>query len=130
MNHVIEHYFDEIESQLLQSSIIISYQIVRREIGPIDGKLRLKATLKDGGFMELFEYVTESNGVIQTAKYSFHWQNEVGKLKKRWDNAPHFPNLPNPPHHVHLEDGTVHEMFTIPNMLYVIEQIEESIEKG
>ena len=25
------------------------------------------------------------------------------KLRKRWDNVPHFPNLPNFPHHIHVE---------------------------
>ncbi|MEA3359588.1 MAG: DUF6516 family protein [Thermodesulfobacteriota bacterium] len=33
---------------------------------------------------------------------SFHWQDRVDNLIKRWDNAPHFPDLKGFPHHVHI----------------------------
>jgi hypothetical protein len=60
MNPIIEQYFDAVEVRLLQSPIIVTYQIIRREIAPADGKLRVKAVLGDGGMAELFEYVSES----------------------------------------------------------------------
>jgi hypothetical protein len=28
---------------------------------------------------------------------------QQGVLKKRWDNVEHFPDLPNFPHHVHID---------------------------
>ncbi len=127
MNPVIQQHFEAIELQLLQSRVITGYQILRREISSTDGKLRLKATLRGGGLAELFEYVTESNGVIHLSKYSFHWQDKQGNLKKRWDNAPHYPDLPNMPHHVHLEDGTVQGSLQIPDIFYVIQQFEQSL---
>ena len=127
MNQGIEQYFNAVELQLLQSVAITNYQIIRREIGPTDGKLRLKATLTGGGLAEMFEYVTEANGAIESAKYSFHWQDEQGNLKKRWDNAPHFPNLLHAPHHVHLEDGSVQGMSHIPDMRYALQQIEQAL---
>ncbi|MEA1899197.1 MAG: DUF6516 family protein, partial [Thermodesulfobacteriota bacterium] len=43
-------------------------------------------------------------------KYSFHWQNAQGRLRQRWDNAPHYPDLPNAPHHVHGENDSVQEV--------------------
>lgn len=127
MNQVVEQYFNTIELQLLQSLVITNYQIMRREIGPTDGKLRLRATLKNGGLVEMFEYVTEANGVVELTKYSLHWQDEQGNLKKRWDNAPHFPNLPNPPHHVHLENGSIQGMSHTPDICYAIQQIEREL---
>ncbi|RMD91642.1 MAG: hypothetical protein D6813_07315, partial [Calditrichaeota bacterium] len=77
--------------------------------------------------VELFEYVTESDGKIYLKKYSFHWQDANGKLKRRWDNAPHHPELPNAPHHVHNEDGSVNEVKEIPDIFYIIETIEQGI---
>jgi len=125
MNPIIAQYFDTIEIGLVQSPIIVSYRVIRQEITPIDGKVRVNTCLSDGGILEFFEYVIETGGNIQLSKYSFHWQDAQGNLKKRWDNAPHHPELPNSPHHVHLENDTVQSMIKIPDIFYVIEQIEE-----
>ena len=128
MNPIIIQHFEEIEIRLIQSPVIVSYQIVRREIAPIDGKLRIKMALSDGGLAEFVEYITESGGNILLSKYSFHWQDASGKLKRRWDNAPHHPELPNSPHHVHHEDRTIHGVITVPDIFYVIEQIEKGLD--
>ncbi len=37
------------------------------------------------------------------------------------------PKLPNWPHHVHNKDGTVHGMMMVPDIFYVIDQIEEAL---
>ena len=33
--------------------------------------------------------------------YSYHWTDAHGDFICRWDNAPHYPNLPGFPHHLH-----------------------------
>ncbi|MFQ5639473.1 MAG: hypothetical protein ACE5IR_15920 [bacterium] len=68
MNPVIEQHFDEVEVRLLQSLAIATYQIMTREIAFSDGKLRIKLVPRDGGMIELFEYVSESAGGIQLLK--------------------------------------------------------------
>jgi hypothetical protein len=100
---------------------------VRREVTIIDGKIRIKATLSDNSLVELFEYVVESSGQIRSLKYSFHWQDSQGKLRRRWDNAPHYPTLPNAPHHIHNEDNTVQSAYLMPNTLLVLQQIEQAL---
>ena len=89
MNPVIERHFDEVELRLIESPVVQVYRIVRREVAPADGKLRIEITLEENDFAELFEYVSEVSGTIQLLKYSFHWQDAEGNLKRRWDNAPH-----------------------------------------
>lgn len=128
MNLIIAQYFDAIEARFLQSFAIASYQILRREIAGVDGKLRANLVLVDGSVAEMFEYVREIAGQIQLLKYSFHWQEQQGRLRRRWDNAPHFPDLPNAPHHVHEGDGSVVEAKNPPNMLLVIEEFENGIQ--
>jgi len=71
--------------------------------------------------------VTESGGQITLLKYSFHWQYVSGKLKKRWDNAPHYPDLPHAPHHVHEANGTVQGVSKVPDLLFVIDEIEKTL---
>ena len=127
MNPIIARHFDEVEARLIQSPAIISFQTLRREIASADGKLRIKAELRGGGIVELFEYVAESEGRIHLLKYSFHWQTAQRELRKRWDNAPHYPNLPNAPHHVHNESGSVQEVMKVPDMFFVIAEIERAL---
>ena len=38
---------------------------------------------------------------LEVEKYSFHWQDAVGNLLKRWDNAAHHPEVVTNPHHIH-----------------------------
>lgn len=127
MNAAIARYFDEIEACLIASPAIASYQILRREIAPSDGKLRIKAKLSDGDMAELFEYVAETSGQIAAHKYSFQWQDAQGTLVRRWDNAPHHKELANAPHHSHEPDGSSKSAAETMNMQKVIEEIEKSV---
>ncbi|MBI2502944.1 MAG: hypothetical protein HYW07_06885 [Candidatus Latescibacteria bacterium] len=126
MNLAIRQYFDAIETCLIESPVIVSYRILSQEVTPVDGKLRIKAETSNGGQAEFFVYVAESAGDIHTLKYSFHWQDAQGQLIRRWDNAPHFPDLLNTPHHVHEADGTVSELAHIPEFSLVIEEMERT----
>ena len=109
MNPIIKTHFHTFETRLIESPVIVSCQILRREISASDGKIRAKASLSDGGNIELFEYVTESKGNIRLLKYSFHWQDKHNKMKRRWDNAPH-----------HLNYLILHIMFTKKMIRYRI----------
>mgnify|MGYP001134823819 CR=1 FL=1 len=129
MNVLIAQYFDDIEARLIASPAIASYHVLRREVALSDGKLRVKATLSNGGTVELFEYVTEAAGQIMTRKYSFHWQNAQGNLVRRWDNAPHHKELANAPYHSHAADGAVQGTLGAMDMLKVIDEIEKSVEE-
>jgi len=130
MNLFIRQHFDTIEVRLIESPVITSYRILIREIGPSDGKIRIKAMLGNGGALELFEYVVESDTSVQLLKYSFHWQSADGALNRRWDNAPHYPELPNAPHHVHCENEVVQEIIDVPDVFSVIEEIEVALKKS
>ncbi|GIL14831.1 MAG: hypothetical protein BroJett039_00040 [Chloroflexota bacterium] len=109
MNLLITSYFDEIEARFIASPVVISYQILRREVTDTDGIVRLKADLSDSSQGEFFENVIETNSEIKIRKYSFHWQDNEGKLIKRWDNAAHHKEFSDR-HHLHLADGTVSEI--------------------
>lgn len=128
MNPIIREHFDIFEAKLIESPVIVSYQILRQEIAASDGKLRVKAALSDGGSIELFEYVAESDRHIHLLKYSFHWQDAQGKIRQRWDNAPHYPNLPNAPHHVHSKNDSVREVMQVPDVFFVVGEIEKALQ--
>ncbi|MCA9964527.1 MAG: hypothetical protein KC423_09795 [Anaerolineales bacterium] len=127
MNQLIDAYFSTIEVNLIHSSSVETYQIIRREITPDDGKLRLRVSLLNKGFLEFFLYVRQIDESIHTVKYSFHWQAPNGTLRQRWDNAPHHPLLPHAPHHVHLADGTIKGVTPPPNFFTIMHEIEQAV---
>jgi hypothetical protein len=46
MNERVRIHFDEIEARLIECPAILSYRIIRRDISPDDGKLRIRSTLR------------------------------------------------------------------------------------
>jgi hypothetical protein len=129
VNRTIEDYFDLVETSLVESAAVQSFQILRREISFADGKFRLKAVFADGSLIEMFEYIVLQNRQISIQKYSFHWQASDGTLISRWDNAPHHLSLPNAPHHCHHADGSVSAVKNLPDFLSILALIEDKILK-
>ena len=127
MNRTIARYFDEVEARLIASPAVVTYRVSRREVTPGDGKMRVKANLSDGGMAELFEYVIESGGQLVVHKYSFHWQDARENLVRRWDNAPHHPEMIHAPYHLHHSDESVVPTDGAMDMFQVIEEIEKSM---
>ncbi len=129
MNQRIDEHFAFIESLLLESPSVIAYQVTQRLVGLTDGKMRVKVDLAGGGLAEFFEYVA-ADPAVRLVKYSFHCQSVSGKLWRRWDNAPHFPQLPNAPHHAHLADGTVISSAQPPDIAAVLLELEQAESTG
>ena len=126
MNLLIAKHFDTLEARLIVSPVVLTFDVVRREVTPVDGKIRVRATLLDGGLLELFEYVTEDRGQVRLRKYGFHWQGANGDLVRRWDNANHYSGLPGEPHHVHLADGSVTSV-PAPDLSDVLREIDQHL---
>jgi hypothetical protein len=98
----IAEYLEAIKERLLTDPLVSGFRLVRERAALTDGHLRARLTLADGSQLEFSEYVQRSpDGPIQVMTYSYHWADAQGNLIQRWDNTPHFPNLPGFPHHVH-----------------------------
>ena len=80
--------------------------------------LNIKVNFVDNSELHIREYVDSNH-----RKYAFHWQNQLGDLITRWDNAPHFQELATFPHHKHLASGQVIESADVS-----IEEVMEFIQ--
>jgi hypothetical protein len=95
-------YLDSVKERLLTEPIVLRFDIRRERSTLTDGHMRVRVTLVDGGVLEFSEYVERTDeGGMQVTVYSYHWEDAEGNLVRRWDNTPHFPNLPGFPHHIH-----------------------------
>lgn len=101
MNPIVD-YFDAIKERLLNDPMIADFHILRERVIETEGYLRVRLTLEDNSLLEFSEYVRQTAAdQPQTVIYSYHWADTKGQLRKRWDNTPHYPDLPNFPHHIH-----------------------------
>ena len=95
-------YLDSIKERLLTDPLVAEFHIRRERHTIADAHLRVRASLADGSLLEFSEYAERTpEGRMQVIVYSYHWESADGELFYRWDNTPHFPNLPGFPHHVH-----------------------------
>jgi len=128
MNSVIETYFANLEQYLIENQNVDSFDILRKDISLSEGKIRLKIVLSDKSMLDVFEYVVSFDTSISLKKYGYHWQNLKNELIKRWDNAPHHPDLENYPHHIHLPDSVLAN-YNLPVLKTVLQEIETSMLK-
>jgi hypothetical protein len=68
------------------------------------GNLRVRLRFKDNSLLEVSESVRVVNKIPERISYRHHYQDSVGNLIFRYDNAPHHPETQTHPHHKHLPD--------------------------
>ncbi|GIK38650.1 MAG: hypothetical protein BroJett011_24830 [Chloroflexota bacterium] len=98
-------YLAAIHLALVESSVVVSYTVVRQRITSQSEHIRVCINLVDGDFLEAAEFFRLTPEGIEVADYRHQWMDgQRTFLRKRWDSAPHYPQLPNAPHHYH--DGS------------------------
>jgi hypothetical protein len=99
----ITERLDAIKERLVTDPIVEAFEITRERITLVDAHLRVRLVLADDSQLEFSEYMqySRASGEIEAITYSYHWADANKALIKRWDNAPHFPDMPGFPHHVH-----------------------------
>jgi len=102
---VIEEYIRQIDQLLSTSEEVLRVEILRYSIRETELErvlhYRYRVRMRDGGTFDMVERLVEVQWVLDITKYRHHWQDGAGHLVKRWDNAPHHPQLNTFPHHLH-----------------------------
>jgi hypothetical protein len=107
----IADYLEAMQERFVTDPIVTSFQMIRQRSTLIDGHLRARLALADGSQLEFSEYMQcFLAGEIAVITYSYHWVDANNQLIKRWDNTPHFPDLPGFPDHIH--DGATDQVTT------------------
>jgi hypothetical protein len=127
---VVSDYLDDTEAAFLLSSVVLSFQVREREERQQEGFIRLRAVLATGDVFEAFEFVVVASGMVQTLTYQIHWQDGAGRLKRRWDNAPHHRDVSMSPHHVHAGPGDQIEPSEPITILRALAHVDEAFQGG
>ncbi len=80
----------------LKDNLIKSFEILDFKSGESFYFLRVKVVLVDDSQLYIKEYRS-----LDSFLYSYHWQDQNGSMRIRWDNAPHHDDLRTFPHHKH-----------------------------
>lgn len=101
----VQRVLNEIKVNLATSSLVATVEVVTERTIEDRGYFRVRMKLSNGDFLELSEYFLVQAGQPSTVEYRYQWMDSAQqKLIKRWDNAEHYPDLPNSPHHIHVGD--------------------------
>jgi hypothetical protein len=134
---MIEAYLHRLDALLSVSPLVHDVEIVQRSMRDSEFEkvlhYRYRVLLTNGDFVEMTERVLEAQGTLEATKYRHHWQDRHGQLRKRWDNAPHYPTIETFLHHLHdgAEDHVVrHPAITGLEALQHILEAAEVQEQG
>lgn len=108
------------------ASILKSWRLVRYEQEGDTYLLHLSVILQDDSRLEIRDYLFADGH----RKYAYQWMNAAGDLRRRWDNAPHWPTVVTAPHHVHLSGQEMPESSTLTNLDDVLCFIQEWLKKS
>ena len=98
----IDAYLEAMKERFVTDPLVTQFHVIRERSTLMDGYLRARLALADGSQLEFSEYMQRSsNGAIVVIIYSYHWADANHELIARWDNTPHFPDLPGFPDHIH-----------------------------
>jgi len=101
---LVQTRLDAEYASLLGHPFVQSTELVRYTVNRLDGYLRVRCVLSNGDFLEVALYVALQNGNAVIDSYRYQWMDSTRtNLRRRWDDAPHFPQLAGFPHHCHVE---------------------------
>jgi hypothetical protein len=123
VNRYLHRLYDTIISRGYIEVEQLSFNIFSNQRGIIKGRLKFH----DQSLLDFGEVVNSQNRQIIKLRYAYHYQNELGELIFRYDNSPHYPNIPTYPHHKHIGSAVVPT--PAPDLSRILREIEQLIFK-
>jgi len=99
-------YVESVKARLSTDSIVIRFDVIREFANLGEGFIRVRAILTNGDILDSSEFVRQSD-TLEIISYRYQWLDKDKKHIRRWDNALHYPNLENFPHHIHTGENEV-----------------------
>lgn len=125
---MIDAYFDDLRAVIAASPVVRLFSLHTERRSDEIGFLRGDLSFSDGSRLHFREYVRQAEGAsAERYTYTYRFQRADGTLVFRYDNTPHYPDLPNAPHHKH--DGGEANVISAsaPNLAAVLKEIESLI---
>lgn len=120
---LVNRYFQSLLDLLSASPIVRSSDITLDTRSEFVAFIRGNIYFTDDSQLHFRELVDVEFNINRIA-YAYHYQKNDSTLIFRYDNTPHFPRLPNAPHHKHDKDETNVVSANVPDLAIVLIEIE------
>ena len=124
---VLKLYFSRLyDTVFSRRGVVVEYfaatEDSSRQTLVIQGRLRYW----DNSMLRFNEELVEDRFELRKVEYVYHYQQQDGALVFRYDNVPHYPELPTHPHHKHIGTGTAElvEAAQPPQLADVLREVE------
>jgi len=111
-----------------REEIVVERLVVDETIPNVQGIVEGRIRFWDSSLLEFVEVLEVKGFVLGKAEYAYHYQDRDNQLIFRYDNAPHHPNVPNFPHHKHVNNGI--ESAIPPHLGDVLREIDTYLYAG
>ena len=105
-NH-LSNYLKQVEQAVRQFSNAYVERYEEEILTSNRANLRIRFRFNQTHLLEINEAIVITDGLLEFLDYRYHFQDEQNRLIFRYDSTPHFPNLPNFPHHKHLPEDVI-----------------------
>ena len=104
---MIYHYLTRLQTIVDSRQDIQIERFDSQQISARDGRLAGRLRFYDGSTLDFRETFRAQHRRIEKVVYTYHYQHADGSLIFRYDNAPHYPDLPGFPAHKHERDRVI-----------------------
>jgi len=124
LNSLFVDYLASVDKTLRGSPFVNDFQTQHEDRGEV-WFLRVNVYFIDNSLLHFRELFVEQENPFKKT-YTYHYQREDGTMIFRYDNAPHFPDIPTTPHHKHIGENDV-VAANAPDLESVLKEIEALI---
>jgi hypothetical protein len=120
---MIDAYFSRLAGQIDACRIVITSTVTYDKRDPTRGFVRGVLRFSDGSALHFREFVRATTS-IQHLVYAYQYMDVENRLIFRYDNAEHYPALPNAPHHKHAGGENTVVTSAAPRLDAVLAEVE------
>lgn len=124
MKNIVE-YFREVQRTIENLSEVEGYD--EQVLSESRGDLRIRLRFRDYSLLEISEAIHILGNTLSWLSYRYHYQDSIGDLIFRYDNAPHHPEIDTYPEHKHLFDAVISS--TRPKIELVLKEVKEYLKR-
>ena len=107
LHETLAQYLARVEQAILRCRNAYVERYTEEILTPQRVNLRIRLRFEQGQLLEINEAVVVVEDNLVPLDYRYHCQDVHNHVIFRYDSTPHFPSLPNFPHHKHLSDDVI-----------------------
>jgi hypothetical protein len=119
-------YFESLQRSIRQNHAIgfLEDPVIAQAFDVYRGLFRARVFFWDGSYLTVDEIIDTETGYPEIVRYSYTYVKDDEHIF-RYDNAPHYPDLANFPHHKHVGLNETPEASEQPTLNQIFKEIEQ-----